>query len=81
MAPFDHDPCRLVESMSTSDGQGPNVHRQIQIYPAEEGTERQQDCVQSPWLSTQHREAEQGSDGCRQGSIGYDTFGMNKIAT
>lgn len=50
---------------------------------AEEGTARQRACVRSPWLqcNTHHREAEQDSDDCRQGSIGYDTFGMNEIAS
>lgn len=70
--------------MSTSDGDAPNLCRQTQIScPAEEGTETQGACVRSAWLqhSTHHREAEQGSGDCRQGSIGYDIFGMNEIAS
>lgn len=53
------------------------------LLPSRGGTERQRVCVLSPWLqhSTHHPEAEQGSDDCRQGSIGYDTFSMNEIAS
>lgn len=48
-----------------------------------EGTARRRACVRSPWLrhSSHHCTAERGSAGCRQGSIGYDTFGMNEIAS